>query len=54
MKIKSPVLAALALTFSFGSAMHGQDKPATSAAMKVDHNHSTIGFAVPILGGLSK
>ena len=22
--------------------------------MKVDHNHSTIGFAVPILGGLSK
>ena len=22
--------------------------------MKVDHNHSTIGFAIPILGGLSK
>jgi polyisoprenoid-binding protein YceI len=34
-----------------------QDKPAAqtpaSPLMKVDHNHSTIGFQVPIMGGLS-
>jgi polyisoprenoid-binding protein YceI len=33
-----------------------QDKPAQAPAsplMKVDHNHSTIGFQVPIMGGLS-
>jgi polyisoprenoid-binding protein YceI len=31
-----------------------QDKPAGPPLMKVDCNHSTIGFAVPILGGLSR
>jgi polyisoprenoid-binding protein YceI len=34
-----------------------QDKPAAQAPasplMKVDHNHSTVGFQVPIMGGLS-
>jgi polyisoprenoid-binding protein YceI len=35
-------------------AIRGQDKPAAAPPlMKVDHNHSTIAFAVPILGGLS-
>jgi polyisoprenoid-binding protein YceI len=55
MKIKSRlILAAFALISPLGLVMHGQDKPAVPALMKVDHNHSTIGFAVPILGGLSK
>ncbi|HXN98143.1 MAG TPA: YceI family protein [Candidatus Acidoferrales bacterium] len=47
------VLAALLLA----APGHAQDKPASQAPasplMKVDHNHSTIGFQVPIMGGLS-
>jgi polyisoprenoid-binding protein YceI len=55
MKIKFLIiLAASTFTASLAPVMHGQDKPAIPGLMKVDHNHSTIGFAVPILGGLSK
>jgi polyisoprenoid-binding protein YceI len=35
-------------------AVRAQDKPAGSPRFKVDHNHSTIGLEVPIMGGLSK
>jgi polyisoprenoid-binding protein YceI len=56
MKVKFAVFAAsVILMATFESpAMHGQDKPDAPPLMKVDHNHSTIAFAVPILGGLSK
>ena len=48
-------LVALSLVGIFATAaIHAQDKPAAPSPTKVDHNHSTIGFAVPILGGLSK
>lgn len=38
------------------ASMRAQDKPAAAPApaFKVDHNHSTIGFEVPIMSGLSK
>jgi polyisoprenoid-binding protein YceI len=36
------------------ASLWGQDKPASPPLFKVDHNHSTIGFDVPIMGGLSK
>jgi polyisoprenoid-binding protein YceI len=36
------------------AALRAQDKPAGPPPFKVDHNHSTIGFEVPIMGGLSK
>jgi polyisoprenoid-binding protein YceI len=49
------IMAGATLTMLFLSpAMRGQDKPAVTPLMKVDHNHSTIAFAVPILGGLSR
>ena len=52
------ILTALFLIGMFATpAIHAQDKPDKPLApplMKVDHNHSTIGFSVPILGGLSK
>ena len=48
------IMAASTLAAPFTPVMHGQDKPAVPALMKVDHNHSTIGFAVLILGGLSR
>ena len=55
MKIKFlTIMTASTLAALFAPVMHGQDKPAAPALMKVDHNHSTIGFAVPILGGLSR
>lgn len=55
MKFWSRILLAVS-TFaaSFAPVMYGQGKPAVPALMKVDHNHSTVGFAVPILGGLSR
>jgi polyisoprenoid-binding protein YceI len=56
MKITFPAIvtaASLAMLF-VSPAMQGQDKPVAPPLMKVDHNHSTIGFVVPILGGLSK
>lgn len=54
-------LAILALLFAAGP-MYAQEKPAPAPsaaaqpapAFKVDRNHSTIGFEVPIMGGLSK
>jgi len=48
--VASVILTALLLS----AAMYGQDKPAAPPLMKVDHNHSTVGFEVPIMGGLSK
>ena len=48
------IMTASTLAALFAPVMHGQDKPAAPALMKVDHNHSTIGFAIPILGGISK
>jgi polyisoprenoid-binding protein YceI len=56
MKAKFAAFATSAILMAmFASpAMHGQDKPDAPPLMKVDHNHSTIAFAVPILGGLSK
>ncbi len=56
MKTKfAAIVAATFLTASLGTAAaYGQDKPAGPPAFKVDHNHSTIGFEVPIMGGLSK
>jgi polyisoprenoid-binding protein YceI len=55
MKVRSvTIVAASTLMTLFASpAVRGQDKPAAPPLIKVDHNHSTIGFAVPILGGLS-
>ena len=48
-------LTALSLTGLFTIPVrYAQVKPAAPPPMKVDHNHSTIGFAIPILGGLSK
>jgi polyisoprenoid-binding protein YceI len=46
------ILAALLVA----APMHAQDKPPTppTPGFKVDHNHSTIAFEVPIMGGLSK
>jgi polyisoprenoid-binding protein YceI len=50
------IMAGATLTMlSLSPAMRGQDKPAAAPQlMKVDHNHSTIAFTVPILGGLSR
>jgi polyisoprenoid-binding protein YceI len=57
-----PKLAAFAAVGIFAALLlaaptHAQDKPAVQAPasplMKVDHNHSTIGFQVPIMRGLS-
>jgi polyisoprenoid-binding protein YceI len=48
-------LIAVSLTGLFTIPVrYAQVKPAAPPPMKVDHNHSTIGFAVPILGGISK
>jgi polyisoprenoid-binding protein YceI len=48
-------LTAVSLTGLFTiPVLYAQEKPAAPPLMKVDHNHSTIGFAIPILGGLSK
>src|SRR3984885_15854846 len=48
-------LIAVSLTGLFTiPVLYAQVKPAAPPPMKVDHNHSTIGFAVPILGGISK
>jgi len=47
-------LTALSLTGLFTiPVLYAQEKPAAAPLMKVDHNHSTIGFAIPILGGIS-
>jgi polyisoprenoid-binding protein YceI len=56
MKTKfTAIMSAVILPALFASpAVRGQDKPDVPPLMKVDHNHSTIGFVVPILGGLSK
>lgn len=50
------IMAGATLTMLFLSpATRSQEKPpAAPALMKVDHNHSTIAFTVPILGGLSR
>jgi hypothetical protein len=43
-------LTALSLTGLTIPALCAQEEPATLPLIKVDHNHSTIGFAIPILG----
>jgi hypothetical protein len=43
-------LTALSLTGLTIPALCAQEKPATLPLIKVDHNRSTIGFAIPILG----
>jgi len=49
------ILTSTFLTASLAAAAaYGQNKPAEPPAFKVDRNHSTIGFEVPIMGGLSK
>lgn len=47
-------LTALSLTGMFIPVLHAQENPAPPPLMKVDHNHWTTGFAIPILGGLSE
>jgi polyisoprenoid-binding protein YceI len=53
-KLLAKVAGACVLAMLAGAALRGQDKPAGPPPFKVDHNHSTIGFDVPIMGGLSK
>src|ERR1700733_974782 len=59
MKLKFVIMTAFTLTavsltglFTI-PVLYAQEKPAAAPLMKVDHNHSTIGFAIPILGGIS-
>jgi len=56
MRVNLRIIVAVAtLTASFASVpARSQEKTALPPLMKVDRNHSTIGFAVPILGGLSR
>ena len=51
MKFATSAIFALVI---IGAAAPGQEKPAASPFLKVDHNHSTVGFEVPILAGLSR
>jgi polyisoprenoid-binding protein YceI len=53
-KLWAKVAGACVFVLLAGAALRGQDKPAGPPPFKVDHNHSTIGFEVPIMGGLSK
>jgi len=56
MKTKFAAIAAAAILTALlvAAAMHGQEKPAAPQPLKIDHNHSTVAFEVPIMGGLSK
>jgi polyisoprenoid-binding protein YceI len=51
MKFAASAILALVV---MGAAAQGQEKPAASPFLKVDRNHSTVGFEVPILAGLSR
>lgn len=53
-KIGSIVAAAILTALLMAPALPGHEKPAAPPPLKIDHNHSTIGFEVPIMGGLSK
>jgi len=55
-KLWAKIAGTFALALLSSAILHGQDKPAPAGPppFKVDHNHSTIGFEVPIMGGLSK
>lgn len=50
------IFLAVALAISFVAALPASSSSSNNnaAAYVVDKNHSTVGFAVPILGGLSK
>jgi polyisoprenoid-binding protein YceI len=56
-KLASIVATVILAAMFVAAPVHAQDKPvappAASPLMKVDHNHSTVGFQVPIMGGLS-
>jgi len=56
MRVKFAAFAASAILIAMFEppAMYCQGKSDAPPLMKVDHNHSTIAFAVPILGNLSK
>lgn len=45
---------AVALVVSFFAALPASSSNTTAVQYGVDKNHSTVGFAVPILGGMSK
>ena len=53
MKLASGLSAALAISL-LNIAVLAQDTATTTHALKVDRNHSTIAFNVPIMKGLSK
>jgi polyisoprenoid-binding protein YceI len=55
-KMWAKIAGACVFALLVSTSLLGQDKPAPAGPppFKVDHNHSTIGFEVPIMGGLSK
>ena len=52
MKSLSSLLSAILVLFVLGSNTQAQDSP--EGAIRIDRNHSTLGFAVPVAGGISK
>ena len=52
MKSLSPLLSAILVLFVLASDTQAQDSP--EGAIRIDRNHSTLGFAVPVAGGISK
>ena len=53
-KLWAKVAGACVFVLLAGAGLRAQDKPAGPPPFKVDRNHSTIGFEVPIMGGMSK
>ena len=53
-KLWAKVAGACVCVLLASATLRGQDKSAVPPPFKVDKHHSTIGFEVPIMGGMSK